>query len=214
MANKINTCRTQRAGNIKPAIPAMDRTTVLLQVVTISWMLAECLGSLIAAGRAHNITLLAFGSDSFIELLSAGTVLLQYTDHFRIDRRRASTIAGWLLFTLAGVVGVTAVVSLIRVVKSDDSTLGLVITSAALVIMPILARVKRTTALRTNDRALAADSVQSAMCAYLAAITIASLAVHRLYPARWLDPAAALCAIPILAVEGRRALQGRSCACC
>src|ERR1700676_2729571 len=49
---------------------------------------------------------------------------------------------------------------------------------------------------------------------YLAAITLTALCLQAFFPLRWLDPVAALCAIPILIVEGRRAFRGESCGCC
>jgi divalent metal cation (Fe/Co/Zn/Cd) transporter len=73
---------------------------------------------------------------------------------------------------------------------------------------------KRKTARQTNDQALAADSVQSATCAYLAAITLMELATNAFWHIHWVDSAAALLALPILIVEGRRALRGESCGCC
>jgi hypothetical protein len=50
---------------------------VWLQGVTLLWMLIECGVALFAASRAHSPALLAFGSDSLVELLSAAVVLLQ-----------------------------------------------------------------------------------------------------------------------------------------
>jgi divalent metal cation (Fe/Co/Zn/Cd) transporter len=80
--------------------------------------------------------------------------------------------------------------------------------------MPMLAWAKRKAAQRTNNRALAADAVQSATCAYLAAITLIGLAINAIWHIHWVDSAAALLALPILIVEGRRALRGESCGCC
>ena len=96
----------------------------------------------------------------------------------------------------------------------ESSILGIAITLGALLIMPILAYQKRRLAAETKDRALASDAVQSATCAYLAAITLVSLAVQAFHPTKWLDPIAAVCAIPILIVEGRRARKGEHCGCC
>lgn len=73
---------------------------------------------------------------------------------------------------------------------------------------------KRKIARETDNRALAADAVQSATCAYLAAITLAGLGVNALFHIRWVDSAAALVAIPMLVVEGRKALRGEACGCC
>jgi divalent metal cation (Fe/Co/Zn/Cd) transporter len=185
-----------------------------LQLITLGWMMVECTGSIVASSRAHSVALLAFGSDSLVELFSATIVLFQFTRLFRISRERAARMAGNLLFVLAGVVGLIALAAMAGKVRAERSVLGISITAGALVFMPVLALLKRRKAIETGDRALAADAVQSATCAYLAAITLASLCLQIFFPLRWLDPVAALCAIPILIVEGRRARKGESCGCC
>jgi divalent metal cation (Fe/Co/Zn/Cd) transporter len=158
--------------------------------------------------------LLAFGADSFVELLSATLVLLAILPSFPLTRVRAARLAGILLFVLAGVVALVAILSLVYRVKAETSCSGIVITLAALAVMPILAWAKRRTAQRTNNRALAADAVQSATCAYLAAITLVGLAINATWHIHWVDSAAALLALPILIIEGQRARRGESCGCC
>ena len=81
-------------------------------------------------------------------------------------------------------------------------------------VMPIRAWLKRRTAGATGSRPLAADAVQSATCAYLAALTLAGLAINTLWHIHWVDGAAALLALPILVLEGWRALRDESCGCC
>ena len=80
--------------------------------------------------------------------------------------------------------------------------------------MPVLAWLKRKTARTTNNRALAADAVQSATCAYLAGITLVGLSLNAAFRIHWVDWGAALAATPILIIEGRKAMRGESCACC
>ena len=58
-----------------------------LQGFTLLWMLAECGLSLLAAAVARSPAMLAFGSDSFVELLSAGIVLLQFLPGIAISER-------------------------------------------------------------------------------------------------------------------------------
>jgi hypothetical protein len=55
---------------------SMRKRIVLLQWVTLVWMTVESAFALIAAWRARSVSLLAFGSDSFVELISATVVLL------------------------------------------------------------------------------------------------------------------------------------------
>ena len=74
--------------------PATPRAVLWLQGITLAWMLVECGISLYAAKAAHSVVLLAFGSDSLVELLSAGVVLLAFAPRLRIGAARASRWAG------------------------------------------------------------------------------------------------------------------------
>ena len=87
------------------------------------------------------------------------------------------------------------------------------ITAAALLSMPVLAILKRRQARLLNNRALAADATQSATCAYLAAVTLAGLVANSLWHISWIDTTAALAAVPVLLVEGRRTWRGEGCGC-
>jgi divalent metal cation (Fe/Co/Zn/Cd) transporter len=220
-----NICKGYMSGLVQigsqPAKPASacapvrrSHAVLWLQTVTLAWMLIECGVSLYAAASAHSPSLLAFGSDSFVELLSAAVVLLRYGSPKSISEQKAARIAGALLFVLAFVVASTALLTLVLRWRPETSYLGIMVTIAALVVMPILATLKRTEARRSNNVALAADAVQSATCAYLALITLAGLAANAAFHIPWVDSVAGLLAIPILLKEGRSAWQGHTCSCC
>jgi divalent metal cation (Fe/Co/Zn/Cd) transporter len=196
--------------------PPVRRSTMVfwLQGITLLWMLVECGLSLYAAAAAHSPAMAAFGSDSLVELLSAGVVLLQFLPWVSIPERIAARAAGALLFALALFVGAMAVVSLALHLRPERSRLGIVVTLAALIVMPILAVLKRREARRSNNAALDADAVQSAACAYLAGIVLVGLLINALFHLAWFDSLAALAAIPLLVKEGRAAWLGRTCGCC
>lgn len=198
-----------------PAYPSAHRQTVLwLQSITLLWMLVECGLSLYAAASAHSPAMLAFGSDSFVELLSASVVLLQFLPRISISERSAAKTAAVLLFVLAFIVLVIAIASLALRQRPETSCTGIAVTIAALIAMPLLAWLKRKVARRINNAALAADAIQSATCAYLAAIALTGLAINALFHIAWFDSLAALAAVPLLIKEGRAAWQGKSCGCC
>jgi divalent metal cation (Fe/Co/Zn/Cd) transporter len=201
----------------RPAIaraPKPTPTALWLQGVTLAWMLVEFGVSLYAAVTAHSPAMLAFGSDSLVELLSATVVLWQWIPGIPISEWRANRSAGVLLFLLAFVVAAIGVGSLALSLKPDTSCAGIGITIAALIAMPVLATLKRREARRSKNAALAADAVQSATCAYIALITLAGLAVNAAFHIAWFDPIAALVAVPILIKEGVSAWQGHGCGCC
>jgi len=201
----------------KPAVAGAPRpraSVLWIQGVTLAWMLVEFGVSAYAAVTAHSPAMLAFGSDSLVELLSATVVLLQWIPGMSISERRASRIAGALLFVLAFVVAAIAVVSLALRLRPATSYAGIAITIAALIAMPVLAFLKRREARRSKNSALAADAVQSATCAYLALIALVGLVINAAFHVGWFDSIAALVAVPILVKEGRSAWQGHTCGCC
>jgi divalent metal cation (Fe/Co/Zn/Cd) transporter len=182
-----------------------------LQWITLTWMLLECGGSLWAAAHAHSVALLAFGADSLVEMLSATVVLLQFLPRFPLKKEHADRAAAVLLFLLAAVVVLIAWLGRMR--PMETSRIGIGVTALALMVMPVLASMKRRQAQRMNNRALAADATQSATCAYLAGVTLAGLVIYAVWQIRWVDTVAALVAVPLLIVEGRRAWRGDGCAC-
>jgi divalent metal cation (Fe/Co/Zn/Cd) transporter len=190
---------------------ALPRQVAWLQWITLAWMAVECGASLWAAAQSHSVALLAFGSDSLVEMLSATVVVLQFLPRFPLKKRYADRAAAVLLFALAAVV--VCIAWLGRGRPMETSCVGIGVTAMALVVMPVLAWMKRRQARRINNRALAADAAQSATCAYLAGVTLAGLAVYALWQIRWVDTVAALMAVPILIVEGRRAWRGEGCGC-
>ena len=181
------------------ASPALPRPVAWLQGITLAWMTLECAGSLYAAARAHSVALLAFGSDSLVELLSAVVVLLQFSPRFPLKKTYAERAAAILLFALA--VAVVCIAGLNYHAPVAVSPLGIAVTALALVAMPVLAGLKRRQAHMLNNRALAA-------------VTLTGLVAYSIWRVGWVDTAAALLAVPILMIEGRRTWRGESCGCC
>lgn len=197
-----------------PAIRQDSRAAVTrLQVISTAWMLLECGVALYGASQAHSAVLLAFGADSFVELLSAILVLVAFNPRLAISRTRAAHFAGILLFVLAAIVLLIAILTWTTRLRPESSPAGIAITAAALVGMPVLAWQKRRLARRTGSKALAADSVQSATCAWLAAAALAGLIADATLHLRWIDSAAALAVLPLLLLEARNAMRGESCGC-
>ena len=189
----------------------ISRQIVRLQVVTLIWMVVECALALFSAWRARSPVLLAFGADSLVELMSALVVLLQFVPRFALSTARATRLAGILLFLLAAVITLSSAIALWQHVRPDTSWLGIGVTLAALAIMPALSSAKRKAGKTAHNAALTADAVQSATCAYLAGITLAGLVLNAVLHIRWIDPAAALVAVPVICLEGKKALEGKQC---
>ncbi len=199
-------------------IPTQDtiRRIQRIQAITIVWMSIEATVSLSAAWAARSPALLAFGGDSAVELLSATVVLWRFRAHPVQEHaeRRASRIAGILLFVLAAYVVAAAALSLLGYSEAKPTYLGIVILIAAAAIMPWIAKEKRRLSSTTGSAALRADSAQSALCAYLSLVALMGLGVNAIWHVAWADSLAALLVAPLIVWEGRDAMRGKSCGCC
>lgn len=176
----------------------------------------ETAASLFSAWRAHSPALLAFGGDSAIELLSAAMVLwgLRSQATQAHTQRNVARAVGGLLFALAAYILVISSVTLGGHHEPKPTLLGMAILIAAAVIMPVIAKEKRKLSAAAGSAALRADAVQSATCTYLSVIALVGLAANAVWHVPWADPVAALAIVPFVILEGREALQGKSCGCC
>jgi divalent metal cation (Fe/Co/Zn/Cd) transporter len=187
----------------------ISRRVLRLQVLTIVWMTVEAVVSLGAAWKDRSPALFAFGGDSLVELLSAAVVFWRF--RFELNEARAARIAGALLFLLAGLVALTSALNFLGYRQARRSPVGIGILLAAAFAMPWLAARKRKLATTTSSAALKADAAESALCGYMAWIALAGLAVNAIWGTSWADPAAALCLIPLICLEGWEAVKGKHC---
>jgi len=192
------------------------RRAFRLEWFTAGWMLIEASVAIGAGVAANSLSLIAFGADSLIELVSAGVLLwrlnveLRYGAEFPESvEHRASRIGGALLFVLAAYVVVNAAHGLWRHEGQEFSTPGLVITILAIPVMWWLARAKMRVAAQIGSRALRADGVESITCGYLSGIVVLGLTAQLLMPGWWwVDSVASVAIVALLVKEGREAWEG------
>ncbi len=185
-----------------------------LEYFTIGWNVVEAAVAIGAGAAAGSIALIGFGADSVIESLSGAVLLWRLHAHEADEERerRALKLVGWTFLLLAAYVAFDACKTLFRREPPETSLPGIVLAVASLVVMPLLARAKRRVAGRLASGALAADSRQTSLCAYLSAILLGGLALNAVWGWWWADPVAALVMVPIIAREGIEALRGETCA--
>ena len=202
---------------------ALNRRTLIarafrLEWATIGWMTVEAAVSIAAAIAAGSLSLLAFGLDSAIELISAGVLIWRLSVELRhraefseSAERLASRIGGALLFALAFYVVASAAGSLLTGRGQEFSIPGLAVTAAAIPLMYWLAQRKLAVAEAIGSRALRADAVESITCGYLAAAVVIGLIAQLLTGFWWLDAVTALAIVWFLVKEGREAWRGEAC---
>lgn len=197
----------------KTLTPEIGRRVIRIQALTLFWMSVEAAVSLGAAWMARSPALLGFGGDSAVELLSAAVVLRRFyvRPHEAHAEERAAKIAGGLLFVLAAFVVLASILCLLGPVEARPSSVGITLLVLAAVAMPWLARQKRRLSATTGCAALRADATESAVCGYLALITLAGLAVNAIWGVTWADPVAALALLPLIVREAWEAMKGKPC---
>lgn len=187
-----------------------------MEYFTIGWNVLEAAVAVGAGIAAGSIVLVGFGVDSVVESMS-GAILLWHLRTHEADEareRQALRLVGLSFLVLAAYVAYDACSSLIGREAPEISIVGIVLALLSLIVMPLLARQKRRIAGRLRSHALAADSRQTSLCAYLSAILLGGLGLNALLGWWWADSVAALVMVPIIGYEGINALKGKSCCDC
>jgi len=186
-----------------------------VEYLSLAWTSLEAGAGIVAGLGAASIALIGFGADSVIEIASSAILLWRLSDseRGRAREKAALKLVGICFLLLAAFVLWESVRSLLVREVPKVSYFGIGFSALCLVVMPLLARAKRRIAAQLNSRALDADSRQSSICAYLAAILLGGLLFNALFGWWWADPLAALAMSPIIAKEGLEALRGNSCGC-
>ena len=188
------------------------RRGLWLNYVTIGYNLLEAIVSIVAGFLAGSVALVGFGFDSAIEVTAAGAAQwrlradLDPAQRERVERITIRIIGSSFLALAVYVVYDSRKTLWLRE-HPDRSIAGIVILGLSAVVMPLLARAKRRIARGLASRALAADAVQTSLCAYLSIIALGGVALNAAFNWWWADPVAALAMVPIIAREGLEGIR-------
>jgi divalent metal cation (Fe/Co/Zn/Cd) transporter len=182
---------------------------VHLEYLTVGWNVVEAAVALLAGWMASSIALEGFGLDSVIETAS-GLMLLwrfkqQHVEELQAESR-AVKFVGVTFLALAAYVGYEAAADLWFRRAPHFSVAGTILACASLIVMPILGVAKRRVARALASRALAADSLETLLCAYLSATLLTGLILNGSLGWWWADPVAALAMTAFMIREGIEAL--------
>ena len=191
------------------------QSAVRVEWFTVVWMTVEAIVSVGAGLLARSLLLTAFGLDSVIELITSSILLWRLRVETRrgspagvvAAERRAQQVTAVALVLLCLYVLAAAVVDLLGLAQSEGSTLGILISLAAVVVMPWLAWVKRGLAQRLGSEALRNDAASSLTCGYMAAAVLIGVACTTLFNWWWAEGVAALAFLVWLVQETREAVE-------
>jgi divalent metal cation (Fe/Co/Zn/Cd) transporter len=181
----------------------------------VLWMVIEGAVSIGAGIVAGSALLTAFGLDSVVELVSAGVLLwrlsLEARDSDTERAERAEHQAAWAVGVTLGLLCLyvlgTSVYGLITHAKPEGSLVGILVSAAAVLVMPGLAFTKRRIAARIDSGALRGDAASSLTCGYMAGAVLLGLLLNALFHWWWAEDAAALVFLIFLAQETREAFE-------
>jgi divalent metal cation (Fe/Co/Zn/Cd) transporter len=189
-----------------------QRIALGLAWATIAWNTVEAVAAIVAGAVASSIALVGFGLDSTVEVLSASVIVWQMTRDVPEDREeQALRLIAVSFFGLAGYVTVQAVFDLASRSEPDTSTVGIAIAAVSLVVMPLLAELKRRNGRRLGSSSVVADSNQTLLCTYLSVVLLVGLVLNATVGWWWADPVAALVIAALAINEGREAWHGERC---
>jgi divalent metal cation (Fe/Co/Zn/Cd) transporter len=205
----------------QPVGTARDWKRIGLWLVggTLAYNVAEGVIAVWAGAEAVSIALLGFGLDSFIECAAALVVFwrlwieAQGADPRVVERseRRVHQFVGATFFLLALYVVAQASLTLWQREPPAPTLIGIVLTAASLVVMPLLSWGKLHAARQVGSAALRSEAKETLACSFLSATVLIGLAGNALAGWWWADPVAALAMVPWLLKEGREGLRGEAC---
>jgi divalent metal cation (Fe/Co/Zn/Cd) transporter len=191
-------------------LDALRRRAVRLEYFTVGWNVIEAVVALAAGATSSSIALVGFGLDSIIETSSGVTLLWRFKQQTIAEdhaESRAIKVVGITFFALAAYVGVEAGRDLWLRRTPEFSLPGLILAVLSLTVMPALGLAKRRLARRLHSRALAADGLETLLCAYLSATLLVGLALNGALGWWWADPVAALAIAGFMVREGIEILR-------
>ena len=191
------------------------RAGVRLEILTVGWMAAEAVLAIGAGVAARSVLLTAFGFDSVIELLSGVTLLWRLSSEERgavalrmeTIERRATLVSAVLLVLLSAYLVVVGLGGVVAHLHPSGSALGVAVSAAAVVVMPILAWRKLRVNSVIGSAALRADIAETITCAYMATATLAGAGLNLLSGLWWAEYAAAAALLVFIVMETREAVE-------
>jgi divalent metal cation (Fe/Co/Zn/Cd) transporter len=181
--------------------------------ISLGWATLVGLTSVIAGLAASSVALVGFGANSILDG-SASAVLVVRFRHEHLGRgdadpveRRAGYAVGAAMIGVALYLTVSAIAALASHSEPETSAIGIAITTASVLVFPVLARAKLQLAGPLGSTALRGDGVLSLAGAILAGATLASLALDSAFGWWWADAVAALLIAAILLGEGTRTIR-------
>lgn len=187
-----------------------------IEYFSTAWMTFEFLVGFSSGVKAGSILLIAFGLDSFLEIISGSTLIWRLRksvagtasdQEIQRAEQRSSLIVGTVLLLLVVYVVGVSVYNLLTHQQANSSWSGMAIAVASVILMPLLTWGKRKIGHRVHSAALIEDGMCNITCAYMAATVLIGAVLTAAFGWWWADSVAALVLVYFIASEGWEAFQ-------
>ncbi|TXN28333.1 cation diffusion facilitator family transporter [Lacisediminihabitans profunda] len=192
----------------------LNRHALRLAGFTVAYNVLEGIVAIAAGITAGLVSLIGFGFDSGIESATAILVGLRLAARLRhgerdeAKERRALKFVSVTFFVLAAYVVAIGIRDLVLREQPNPSPVGIGLLVASVVVMPILAAMKKRVGTTLGDSLVLADAAETRICVLLSISTLLGLVLFALTGAAWIDPVAGF-VIAVFAInEGREAWHG------
>lgn len=185
-----------------------------LSWLSLAYMAAEGTVAIVAAILAGSVALLGFGLDSAIEGLASVIVVWRFTGARTLSETaeaRAQRAVAVTFFLLAPYIAYDAIATLVAGDRTGVSWLGIGLSTASLIAMPLLGVAKQRLGSRLGSGATSGEGAQNLLCAYLAAAVLVGLLANAAFGWWWLDPVVGLGIAGLAVWEGIRTWRGDGC---
>jgi len=178
--------------------------------VSMVWTLALAVTAIAAGIVASSIALIGLGLESAIEMLAAAIVVWQLRSGRGTGESRAAGLIAMTFLAGAAYLVAESIHDLASHQQSAHSAVGLAISSAALVVLAVLALAKRRVGLALGSVTLCADAAETGLSAAAAAAALLGMGLDDWVGWWWTVPAAGLAIAALAAIEGIQTWRHRS----
>jgi len=192
-----------------------------LAIITVAYNLIEGAVSTIYGFEDESLTLLGFGIDSFIEVISGIGIIhmvrritanpLSSKDRFE---KTALKITGSSFYFLAVGLMAMAIKNIIAGQQPESTFWGLVVSSLSILTMFFLYRAKLSTGRALDSQPIIADAKCTRVCIYMSVILLLSSVLHEAFGVIYIDSAGAIGLAYYSLKEGKESFdkaKGKEC---
>ena len=185
--------------------------------VSMVAMLTEGVVGLWQGLAVGSIALTGWALGSLPEALASAMVAWRFSGTRTLSptaERRAQIGVAWSFWLAAPYIAAESIHHLLDEHHAETSVIGIALTTASLVLMPMLGRAKHRLAVRLGSAATAGEGTQNYLCGAQAAAVLVGLAVVALWPSCWwFDPVIGLGIAAVAVWQGVKSWRGEDCGC-